>query len=384
MPEQPHPCGPRYCDDCDRFSAWYRFTGDEAEARAKALDLCVEQTIEFPVDLLPEGFPATDVIGRLERLENGPGDAWWGLITFPMSDTGFEIPQILNMLYGNISLKPGIRLEMLKDCMRLWEKFKGPRFGQEGLRKQLGVPQRALLATAVKPMGLSAQELADRAYLFARGGIDLIKDDHGLANQPFATFEERVNRCASAVARANHDSGYHSLYVPNVTAPAGELERRAKFAKACGAGALLVAPGLVGFDTMRRLADDDEIGLPLLAHPSFLGSFSSHPEHGISHHVLYGQMMRLAGADASIYPHAGGRFTFSESDCHAIVAGCQVPMGGLEKIFPMPGGGMTLKRAEELRRFYGNEVIYLVGGDLFRNDPDVVKNCETFRRLLEK
>ena len=50
-------------------------------------------------------------------------------------------------------------------------------------------------------MGLSATDLAELAYRFALGGIDLIKDDHGLTNQPFCPFEERVRRCAEAVAR---------------------------------------------------------------------------------------------------------------------------------------------------------------------------------------
>ena len=41
-------------------------------------------------------------------------------------------------------------------------------------------------------MGLPAHALADLAYQFALGGIDIIKDDHGLADQSFAPFKERV------------------------------------------------------------------------------------------------------------------------------------------------------------------------------------------------
>ena len=74
-----------------------------------------------------------------------------------------ELTQLLNVLYGNISLKKGFRLERIKDCLNLWNKFKGPRFGREGLRKLLGAPARPLLLRALKPLGLSATELAEMA-----------------------------------------------------------------------------------------------------------------------------------------------------------------------------------------------------------------------------
>lgn len=379
-----HACEAHFCADCARFAAWYRLTGDEATARAKAQDLIVEQTIEFPLDLVSDPFITDHVVGKIDRLVLGEDGVYRALISFANDDSAGELTQLLNVLFGNISLKPGIRLESLKDCPALWGRFKGPRFGREGLRKRLGAEGRALLATAVKPMGESAQQLAARAYQFARGGIDVIKDDHGLSNQPYARFEERVARCAEAVAKANAETGFRCVYAPNVTAAAGETERRAAFAKEVGAGALLVAPGLCGFDAMRRLADDDALDLPILGHPAMLGSFVTSPDSGISHYALFGQIMRLAGADAAIYPHAGGRFAFSREDCRAILAGTEVAMGQLRPSFPAPGGGMTLQRSAELKAFYGSEVMYLVGGDLLRHSPDVERNCALFRELVQQ
>ena len=80
--------------------------------------------------------------------------------------------------------------------------FRGPRFGVRGLRKLLSVKYGPLLMTALKPMGTSSDKLAEMAFAFALGGIDIIKDDHGLANQVYAPFEERVTKCAQAVRRA--------------------------------------------------------------------------------------------------------------------------------------------------------------------------------------
>ena len=68
-------------------------------------------------------------------------------------------------------------------------------------------------------MGLSCTELADLAYRFALGGMDMIKDDHGLTDQCCSRFEERVKRCAEAVQRASRETGLPSIYIANITAP---------------------------------------------------------------------------------------------------------------------------------------------------------------------
>ncbi|MCZ7582736.1 MAG: RuBisCO large subunit C-terminal-like domain-containing protein [Deltaproteobacteria bacterium] len=185
-------------------------------------------------------------------------------------------------------------------------------------------------------MGLSAAECAELAGRLARAGIDIIKDDHGLTDQPFARFEERVVLCAKAVRRANWDTGGQSIYMPNVSAPADELDRRVALARHAGAGGLMIAPGLVGFDTVRRLSQDDRARLPIMAHPSFLGGFTTQPESGLGFGVLYGTLSRLAGADAVIFPNYGGRFSFSREDCAEIAAACAEPLGRTHPIFPTP------------------------------------------------
>jgi ribulose-bisphosphate carboxylase large chain len=55
--------------------------------------------------------------------------------------------------------------------------------------------------------GSSTAALAEMAYQLALGGIDVIKDDHGLANQTWSPFEERVTACCAAVAKANEETG---------------------------------------------------------------------------------------------------------------------------------------------------------------------------------
>ncbi len=350
-----------------RFEATYAISAPPAEAEARAQAITIEQTIEFPADLIADDDIRRHVIGQIRALQPDRGSTL-ARISYAVETTGFELPQLLNVVFGNCSLFPGVRLIDLDLPIELLGRFRGPRYGITGLRQLLGVWGRPLLATALKPVGLGSAALAAMARTLAIAGMDVIKDDHGIANQPFALFEERVVACAAAVREANQITGRHAIYLPSLNAPADQLESRARLAKDAGAGGLLVLPGLAGLDTMRRLADDDRLALPIMMHPSFLGSFVADEHAGIRHGLIFGTLARLAGADISIFPSFGGRFSFSPAACLDVAAGCRSPLPGVSAIFPSPGGGMTVDRAAELVDFYGQDTMLLIGGSLHRGD----------------
>ncbi len=368
----------------DRFRVVYRIRGSEAEARAIARDVCFEQTVEFPSDLVPPGDLREQIVGHVEHLDRLDATHCRAVISFAVETTGFELTQLLNVVFGNYSMKPGVRVESLDLPDSLARGLVGPRFGRTGLRRRLDVPRRPLLCTALKPMGLPPDRLAHLAYQLALGGIDVVKDDHGLANQPFSPFNERVQRCADAVAQANRETGMRCVYAPNVTAPGETTLRNARFARDAGAGAILISPGLAGLGVMSQIAADNRVDLPILSHPAFLGSFVTSPDQGIAPGALFGQIARLAGSDGSIYPNYGGRFSFSREDCRAIANATAAPLAGLAPVFPVPGGGMTVERVPELLEFYGSEVILLIGGGLHQHGPDLIETCRAFRRLVER
>jgi len=367
----------------ERFSIVYRIAGSENEAYARARDLCLEQTVEFPAELVPPGFIQDHLVGQITEFIPDGLENYQATISFAVETAANELTQLLNVIFGNISIKPGYRVEEIKLPDSLIRLFKGPRYGKTGLREIVNVPQRPLLFTALKPMGLNSEKLAELAYQFALGGIDIIKDDHGLTNQSFAPFEERVRLCAEAIERANRETGRKCIYAANITAPHHEVIKRAKYAKENGAKGLLLAPGLVGFDTMRFLAEDDTIALPIFSHPAFLGSYVLGSDNGISHFAMFGQIMRLAGADGTIYPNYGGRFSFSREECQSIAKGTSVEMGHLKSSFPCPGGGMSISNIPDMIQVYGADVMFLVGGGLFKHGPNLIENCNYFRSLVE-
>ncbi len=372
--------------DGSRFLVRYSLAAPgEEEARAVAFGICVEQTVEFPFDLVRHERIREHIVGRVESLAPAGRGRFAADISYAEETAGMELSQLLNVIFGNTSLKPGIRVESFEPTAALAARFQGPRFGVDGLRglTRTAAAPRPLICSAVKPMGLSVTELASLASDFAAGGVDLVKDDHGLADQAFSPFRERVAACADAIREANATAGTCCLYAPNVTAD-GEEEvlRRAVFARDRGAGALVISPGLAGWSSLRRLAASEEARLPVLMHPALLGGFTAAPRSGLAHGVLYGTLARLLGADASIFPSHGGRFPFSRRDCRAIAKGCSEAKCPWRPILPAPGGGITLERMPELIRFYGTDVLFLMGGGLFRHPRGLVAGCRAFRRSV--
>jgi ribulose-bisphosphate carboxylase large chain len=360
----------------ERFSVSYKLAGDEKTARAIAQDICAEQTVEFPVRCLPPGAIPEELLGRVESFTRADteGNVWNAKISYAGELASGELTQFLNVVFGNISIKKGIQVAAVHPG-KVMDMLPGPRFGVSGLRDLLGVKDRPLVFSAIKPMGLSAKDMALLAGQFALGGVDLIKDDHGLSNQVFAPFEERVKRCAGAVAEANAKTGTKTLYLPNITSPFEQVLEKALRAKEWGAGGLIISPGLTGIDALRALSE--KAGLPVFAHPAFLGSYAVNP-NGLSCAVIFGTILRLAGADASIFPNYGGRFPLSKEECLSIAAACREELGGRRKIFPCPAGGMELEKIGDMIASYGKDTLILIGGGLFSMGGDLVSNCRRF------
>lgn len=341
-----------------RIDATYRIEAGDVAAVADAIR--VEQTIEFPLHLAPEWIQR-DVVGQItERAGNE--------ITISFSSAVAEggFAQFLNVIWGNVSLFPGVRLVGLRvpDGM-----FAGPKFGVEGLRARLKISDRPLLATALKPMGFDPAMLANMAGSLAAGGLDLIKDDHGLANQPWAPWRARVEACATAIAAANDEYGMNAQYLPSLNVPLSELTDAINFCEQIGAGGVLVLPGVSGMDVLAHVAK--QCDLPLMAHPSFLGSYVLNPDQGIAHGLLFGDLMRYAGADISIFPNVGGRFSFTEGQCLEVRDHCASQLGGVTASWPAPGGGMQLDQLGRMRDLYGDDVVLLIGGALHDGDLDL-------------
>lgn len=355
--------------------ATYEIHGDGARARATAL--AVEQSHELPTEVAPQ--ESLHSLGVVVEFDQTTADLALATVEYPEELASRELPQLLVVLLGNVSLQDGIRLVDIDLPESLITDIGGgTRLGVPGIRRVLGVPDRPLLATALKPVGLGVKQLAAMAGELAIGGIDVIKDDQGLANQQWAPYRERVLRVSEAVREANEASGNSAVYLPALAGPVEFFEQRLSLAAEAGAGGVLLMPGISGFDSMRRAAtllEDDAI---IMSHPSFLGGFTASATHGIAPDVLFGPIMRIAGADAVIFPSSGGRFSLTREQCAAIAESSRRPLGGVRPSIPAPGGGMSVDRVPELVELYGRDVLLLIGADLHRGG-DLRRSAASFR-----
>lgn len=358
----------------------YQLFGDQTNIQERAYDICLEQTVELPDKLLTDEI-RSKIVGKILSIETKT-EYSQVRIGFSTDVATYELTQLLNVLFGNISIKVGIKITDVEFPQEYLSHFSGPKFGISGIRKQAKLTDSPLLCTALKPMGTSNLQLAEYAHNFAMGGIHYIKDDHGLSNQRFNEYKERVELCSKAVARANSKTGQLTFYVPNITSPSDQVLMRAEFAQKNGAGGFLICPGLVGMDTMRLISE--RFDLPIFSHPAMLGTFVTSKENGFSHSLIFGKLQRLAGADASIFPNYGGRFGFSKEECISICKGCTDNLSNIKSIFPVPAGGMTLDKIPEMIDTFGKETIFLVGGGLYSHSSDLTENAKYFSQFLMK
>jgi ribulose-bisphosphate carboxylase large chain len=335
--------------------------GESAEA--KAAGIAREQTVEIPPGVAPRAIEerTIGVVGAIGAIDRRSAHRARVAIDYPWRALVSDLPQLLNLLYGNISLQRGIRVRAIDWPAELVARFSGPALGVAGLREIVGVTGRPLLASALKPVGLGVRELARIAADCALGGLDLVKDDHSLADQESAPFRERVLTVAEHIARANRQTGGRCLYVPNLTGPVDLLAERIADLRDAGVAAAMVAPLLVGLDGVRSLAASS--GLVLVAHPAFSGSLVA-PRQGFAPAVFFGDLLRLAGSDVVIYPNAGGRFPFTLRDCKEIQRRLLEPLGTLRPAFAMVAGGIDAERLGRWLPEYATDTIFLVGGSL--------------------
>ncbi len=359
----------------ERLQAFYRIRGDAFSIEKRARAVAIEQSVEAPLAAIRDPRVLSNIVGRVAAIED-QGGGWFGVrIDLATATVGEDAGQLLNMLFGNTSLYDEVVLDDAVFPAALLSAFGGPRHGGAGLFARAKVESRALTCSALKPQGLAVQELAELAFKLALGGLDYIKDDHGLANQSFSPSDDRVRACAAAVRKAGAITGRPTRYVPNLYGHFSQIERQLGIARSEGLDTVMIAPMIAGVSTLQALRQAHP-DFAFIAHPAMTGATRVSP-------YLFAKLFRLFGADAAIFPNAGGRFGFSVACCRKISEALRGPWGGLSASLPVPAGGMSLQRVPELLDYYGREAMLLIGGALLSAPSDMlVKETAAFVRAV--
>ena len=350
------------------------------DAEALAAAIALEQTVEVPQALADAAGLPPGVVGRVERIDRDAAGATRAVLSYdPAPVEAGGVPAFVNLVFGNVSMMPGVRLVDLDLPDRVLTVFDGPRHGVAGVRALTGVYGRPLLATALKPRGVPVARLVEMAGAFAHGGGDIVKDDQNLI-EGFEAFKDRVLRCADAVDGANQRTGRRCLYFPHVTGPLPSLSRRFEYVARLGLPGVLACPFIAGLGTARSLARDHD--LVLMAHPTFSGGHCISRREGIKPGLLFGTLLRIAGADIAIFPNTGGRFRFGRDDCADIAARLLAPLGRLPSAWPCPAGGMSFGQLPGMCAEFGPDAVLLIGGALIGHGEDLEASTRSFLDVI--
>jgi ribulose-bisphosphate carboxylase large chain len=358
-----------------RFPVTYRIRSDAGSIERRAQALAVEQSVEVPLSVIDDRQVLSDVVGRVDKIAER-GDGTFDVeIALAAETTGLEAGQLLNMLFGNSSIHEDVVLLDAAFAPDMLVAFGGPRHGLEGLRVRCDAQDRAMTCAALKPQGLSCEALAALARRLALGGVDFIKDDHGLADQTYSPYARRIPACARAIREACRQTGGRTHYLPSLSGNLDQLRLQLRLAREEGLDTALIAPmvaGLASFHTLVREFPD----MAFFAHPSMAGASRIAPP------FLFGKLLRLLGADASIFPNYGGRFGYTKETCVALASACRAPQDGLREAAPVPAGGMTLNRVGEILDLFGRDTILLIGGDLLAARARLTEATAEFQRQV--
>lgn len=289
-------------------------------------------------------------------------------IAFPVEDFSGRyggVPQILSVIAGNLfglgSVK-GIRLEDVVFPQCFLKGYKGPKFGDEGIRKMLSRPEKPLVGTIVKPkIGLSPEDTAAYVYEAGVGGLTNGKDDETLVDQSFCPIEARTKAVAEALDKVDEEGG-HMMHAINISSNADDIVALAEDVQSWGARELMVDVLTSGFGALQAVAADPKIKIPVHVHRTMHAAITKDPRNGIAMNV-FAKLVRMCGGDALHIGTLGvGKMEGDMAGGRLSLAACRDTDVPFRTVMPVCSGGMYPGIVPAVMEAVGNNVQIQAGG----------------------
>ncbi|WP_276351530.1 2,3-diketo-5-methylthiopentyl-1-phosphate enolase [Cohnella caldifontis] len=373
-------------------TATYRLYDDKADFDKKARGIAEGLTVGSWTELPEVAKQRMEkYLGRVVSVAvHDPKDAASGgryadiKIAYPDLNFSRDLPALLVTTFGKLSMDGRIKLLDLQPSADFLSAFPGPKFGIQGVRERLGVHDRPLVMSIFKSViGYDLAGLREQFLQQALGGVDLIKDDEILFENPLTPLEKRVPACIEAAREAEQQTGQKLIYFTNLTGPTFKLRENALRAIEAGANGLLFNVLAYGFDALAALASDPDIAVPIAAHPAMAGAFYPSPYHGIAAPLLLGKLIRIAGADLSLFPSPYGSVVMPKEENFAVrdaLLGGELPQ---RTVFPVPSAGIHPGLVPLILRDFGPEVVVNAGGGVHGHPGGAAAGGRAFRQAVD-
>ncbi len=314
-----------------------------------------------------------------------PGLADWVVeIGYPAHNLDGQLPLLLATTMGEVAALGPLRLLDLALPGSFMREFRGPRLGATGIRTRLGVPDRPLLVTMMKPaLGLTPDASGRIFRDLALGGVDAVKDDELLVAHPWSSIVERVRAHERAATEVFEVTGHRTTYFVNVTDRPDRMMANARRAVEAGATGLMVDFVAVGVSALGMLAEDPGLDVPILGHFALADALSVSPTSGVAPHLLLGTLPRLAGADLVVYPAPYGSLRIEPAAYRRVARTLTGPLDGKASALPVPGGGLHAGMVPKLIADLGTEFAIGAGGAVHGHPMGPVAGARAIRQAID-
>jgi ribulose-bisphosphate carboxylase large chain len=293
-------------------------------------------------------------------------------LSFPIENVGASLQNLLTVVGGNLfELRhlSGIKLLDIGIPNSIADAYPGPQFGISGTRDIVGVYDRPVIGTIIKPsVGLSPPETGELVEELVSAGVDFIKDDELIAGPPYSRVADRVTQVMTVIDEHRADTGTEVMYACNITGDIPEMLDRYDAVVEAGGNCVMVSMNSIGLSALAELRR--EVDLPIHTHRNGWGALSRCPQLGFGYRA-YHKLFRLAGAD---HLHVNGiRNKFAEHDESVIenARAVQTPITNEDDVaMPVFSSGQWAGQAPDTYEALGNvHLMYLAGGGILGH-PD--------------
>lgn len=305
-------------------------------------------------------------------------------IAYPAANFSNDLPAVLTTVFGKLSLDGEVKLVDLDFSDDVLQAYPGPKFGIQGVREKVGVTDRPLLMSIFKSViGRDLDYFQEQLKFQALGGVDLVKDDEILFDNPMTPFEDRIRTAVQVLHETEAHTGEKTLYAVNVTGRTSQLRDRARRAVELGADAILFNVFAYGLDALQELAEDPDVAVPIMAHPAFSGALTSSAFYGTSYPLLLGKLLRIAGADLSLFPSPYGSVALPKEATLEIANRLRTKTFSLRPSFPVPSAGIHPGLVSQLIQDFGIDSVINAGGGVHGHPGGAIAGGKAFRQAID-
>nr|WP_111300319.1 RuBisCO large subunit C-terminal-like domain-containing protein [Paracoccus saliphilus] len=351
---------------------------DELRARFGAIVVSSEQVGELAAPSLRSAW--------VERKKlNGPYGVHRVIIDYPEDNIGVNLPNLAAVLAGNLfDLGEVTGLKLIDVALRpdYRNRYERPKFGIAGTRGSIGVTDRPIFGTIIKPnIGLDPDQIAELVRRLAEAGADFVKDDEIAGTHPHAPVDARIRAVMQVVRRHRDQTGKLMMVAFNITDETDAMRRHADLIEAEGGSCAMVSLNWCGLSAVQTLRKHTPLAIH--GHRNGFGGMSRHPSLGLGVRA-YQTLYRLAGIDHMHVHGMGGKFADLDDDVTESARHCLTPLSDQDEVMPVLSSGQwagTLPKT--LDQIGSDDFMFLCGGGIMAHPGGPAAGLTSLRQAHE-